>query len=125
MILLLTAIFGCANQIDLVYTTEACSDWDFSNEEPELRIESDGEDVVVRRMGVMGNCGDQFQPEIYADGWEFRVVENWEVGEGTDCEACLAAKVTMVSPPSGEYHIEWFSGPDEISPAHDEDFSVD
>jgi hypothetical protein len=118
MIFLLLSFFGCANQIELVYTTETCVDWDFSSEEPELRIESDGDDVVIRRVGIQGYCGDQFQPDI-------QVVEYWNVDATTDCEACLAARLTMLSPPSGEYKIEWFQNPEVITPAHDEQFVVE
>ena len=126
MILLFSVILGCTNQIELVYTTESCVDWDFSNESPELRIEEEGDDVVIRRVGIDGYCGDQFQPQIFADGWELRVVEAWDSTTSvTDCESCLTGRVTMVSPPSGDYHLEWYPDSVTISPVHTEDFIVE
>ena len=125
MILIFSLFLGCTNQIELAYATETCVDWDFSNEAPELRIERVGDDVVIQRVGISGLCGDQFQPEILANGWDIRVTENWDYSDATDCESCLSARVTMVSPPKGDYHIEWFPDSEVISPVHDEYFIVD
>jgi hypothetical protein len=126
MILLFSTILGCTNQIELVYTTEPCEDWDFSNESPELRITDEGDDVVIRRVGIDGYCGDQFQPQIFADGWDLRVVESWDSTPSvTECESCLTGRVTMLSPPSGDYHLDWYDNENAMTPVHDEYFIVE
>ena len=108
------ALTACTHDIQLTYYTDACQDWDLNTPEPELRIEKDGADIVLTRMGVEGDCNSTFQPEIKAAGWRIQIYENWELEESSDCVMCFGPTVVMEAPPAGEYIIQWFSEPNSI-----------
>jgi hypothetical protein len=117
---LVLPLAACTQDIKLTYYTDSCQDWDFNTPQPELRIEKDGADVVVTRMGVVNDCNGSFQPLIQATGWTIQIYEDWTVEEPSDCTMCFAPTVVLKAPPSGEYTIQWFPEPNVIRFAHEE-----
>lgn len=113
-------LMACTQDIQLTYYTDSCQDWDFNLPNPELRIERDGPDVVVVRMGVENDCNARFQPIIQAKGWKIQIYEDWVVTDASDCTMCFAPTVVLEAPPNGEYIVQWFNEPDVIQIAHQE-----
>ena len=113
-------LMACTQDIQLTYYTDSCHDWDFNNPSPEMRIERDGADVVIARMGVENDCNASFQPLIKATGWMIQIYEDWEISEPSDCRMCFAPTVVLESAPNGEYTIQWFDEPNVIKTAHEE-----
>jgi hypothetical protein len=111
---------ACSTDIKLTYYTDACYDWDLNSPEPELRIERDGADVIVTRMGVTNDCEASFQPVIQAAGWRIQIYEDWAIEEATDCEMCFAPTVVLEAPPAGDYTVQWFPKPNVIEVAHEQ-----
>jgi hypothetical protein len=119
-LLFVLLLAGCTHDIQLTYYTDTCYDWDLNSPEPELRIQMDGANVILTRMGVEEDCSATFQPEIQAAGWRIQIYENWDVPEDSDCTLCFAPTVVMESPPAGEYTIQWFPEPNVIQTVHEE-----
>lgn len=125
MFLLFAQLLACTNQMELVYGTDACSDWDFDNTEAELRIEETAEGISISRVGVERPCDDLFQPEIVADGWRIQITEGWEIDVPGDCTACTAPTVELIAPAAGTYTIQWFEGAEFSTPVHDVEYEVE
>ena len=125
MLLFALLLNGCSRDIQLTYYTDVCTDWDLNQTEAELRVEDDGMDIVVTRMGVERPEGSKFQPQIQANGWKIQIIENWDVlDEVVGPDLCFGPTVVMEDPPSGDYTIQWFDRPGVITPVHQETISV-
>ena len=117
-------LMACTQDIQLTYYTDSCYDWDFNLTNPELRIDEDGADVVLVRMGVENDCNASFQPIIQANGWTIQIYEDWVISEDSDCTMCFAPTVVLKDPPSGDYIVQWFNEPNVIKTAHEEEVVV-
>jgi len=113
-----TALVGCGD-IGISYYAEVCSDWDFDDQdEAALRLQKQGDSILLFRPGVERACGASFQPEIDAHNRTIQVFELWEIPEAAEeCSTCFTptAELSGLSQ-RGTYELQWFEGRDSNLP---------
>jgi hypothetical protein len=105
--LLLAALIGCANTVQIEVEFPTCVDWTPGTESTIEAVE-DGGDWRVTHTNVVRGCDDIFEPDVVGDGKILTVHEYWEALTEDDCTVCFEPTIVLVAPPRGRYELGWY-----------------
>ena len=118
MILFLSFIACNPPELEYSSSIEGCTDWNPNDDaEPELEILMEGDDLLVRRRGVIQYCDAEFTPVVeQLNNFKFGVREYWNTEDvDLDCQTCLTPTVRFTQYPSRVVEFWWYIGDNGIS----------
>jgi len=108
--MVLALVLGCgAGNVALSWDTPPCENWDFDNpEDPSLDVSTDGDRIVIQRIGVYQAEDAVFDPEIIADGSVIAIYEDFNSQSEGELDYCYSPVVYADPERAAKFTIEWF-----------------
>lgn len=119
-LLVLCMAAGCG-QVNIAIQEEPCTDVDLEAD-PAIRVEREGDDVVIQKLPVFRGSDDEFNPRLEFSGRQIEVFEDWTEAGGESF--CLAPTIRMIDPPPGAYQILWYDDATAIIPDYNQSFEL-